>query len=295
MLIIGRGIQVMSCTILSRSWYVGAGSNHVFVNESEWMKMCQLEINREKADKLSNQMASDMQSMDQDSIIMIMLYFIDRFHLVFFDIHIKWHQHVDDKTQEPGHLAVHMVVNYYVKHRDLKALQDEVWKKNAVFSKFCQPAATVDNDNLRDIILVTFPARSLDISMTTLKKHFHQWRKDTFLTFILRGEDNPAQFLACYFISESLPILRAYKSKKHDTAINIHGLTNLLTSKVQHINFAYRETIRTYPQATDEISCGASIFDNSASDTIKAFLEYVKDRCYPFLSNTHNIKAMVKD
>ena len=105
----------------------------------------------------------------------------------------------------------------------------------------------------------------------------------------------PDKFQACYFILNPLSTLQTYKSKNHDTAIDIHEMTTLFTSKLQYINFSDHETIRIYPQATEEIACGARIFDNFASNTIKALLQYVEDRFYSLLYNIHHIKSMVKD
>ena len=53
------------------------------------MKMFQLVINKEKTDKVSNQMSSDMHFINQYRFIMSMLYFIDGFHVVLFNKHMK--------------------------------------------------------------------------------------------------------------------------------------------------------------------------------------------------------------
>ena len=89
MLIIGRVLQVISCPVLSIWWYVGSRSHHVVYHESYWMKMFQLVINKEKTDKVSNQMSSDMHFINQYRFIMSMLYFIDGFHVVLFNKHMK--------------------------------------------------------------------------------------------------------------------------------------------------------------------------------------------------------------
>ena len=81
---------------------------------------------------VSNRIASVLYSLLQEPILKAHLSFVDTFHTIIFQDHLKWFSTVDNVAKEAGFLSRHIAVHFFCINYDLNEMTKN-WKTMSQF------------------------------------------------------------------------------------------------------------------------------------------------------------------
>ena len=128
------------------------------------------------------------------------LTFVDAYITKYHDRHFQWHKGINKKSCQPGYLAVHCAVHYYVMHRDLVKLKGD-WKERTSFNEFKNMYLENSGVSINDLANEFF-----DIAIDRMEKHMDQWRTQN-LPLLLGGNVFPATYVAAWLLVKEPPPL----------------------------------------------------------------------------------------
>ena len=118
--------------MLTRWGTVGEGAKELNKNYEKWIKMA-LSLTKYKTIKsASYRIASALYSLLQEPILKAHLSFVDTFHTIFFQDHLKWFSKVDNVTTKEGFLSRHIAVHFFCINHDLNEMMKN-WKTMSQF------------------------------------------------------------------------------------------------------------------------------------------------------------------
>ena len=108
------------CPILTRWWTVGVAATFLLEHWDIIGAVAQGVINKFTTVKKANQIASGVQTLMSEPVIISDVHLIGAFHEYFLFPHFAWLQKGDTQNGgTPGFLARHMITSYYLMHSDL--------------------------------------------------------------------------------------------------------------------------------------------------------------------------------
>ena len=271
--------------ILTRWQCVGGAAAYGFKYYLLLVKFTQLCINRYKTDNKINGAASDLQSM----LLEVMLYsdttLLNCFHEGYFKQHMDWMMQSKDLTTVCGFQSHQMAIRYYLMHRDLMSLKNDVTYNNGFFHHFFRSLSLVGESGTP---LYTDESQRLkaqefvDTSITSLDKHFKRWITPELLPAALMA---PAPIAACVarVITGAPSPYRAEPSRTNTMSEEEHTMQLIawdeetgMRCRVHHEHFhlpAFELWLR------DRVDDGV-VFDNLAMESSQALLQGTNFRLY---------------
>jgi hypothetical protein len=220
--------QTIPCPILTRWWTVGVAATFILEHWDVIGAIAQGVINRENTVKKANQIASGVQSLMLEPVVVSDVHLIAAFHTYFLFPHFAWLQKGDDTVGgTPGFLARHMVSSYFLMHSDLTA--GEIgWESLPAFTDFISSLETLSNDET--VLQKNKVKQFFKMAREMLEKHFDIWiNKHLFLG--LFGEAGTAQVVAQFLLQKQASGFSengVCESSIHDRKISLRSLQTFL-------------------------------------------------------------------
>ena len=289
-LIIGSACTQLASPVLSRWESVGEACEHIIKHYHDWLKVVMHVISTEKSDTTRYVIATHLYSLLRERMIISHIHLILAFVRSWWGPNFQWNKRNDPLTNQPGFLARHMAVRYYVQHRDLLDISSN-WKTNEHFTKFIATFPQNDEYTIEDLV-----SKYLTRVMERHTKHFTQW-KDKYIHLTLACDDPvPRRLVAAWLLgnppSEEPPLI--YHSNFHRTTINSKDLMSFLTSDINASDFRQKLSFQKHVRAIRSISEGENLWDNVSND-MGQFIEYVEDNWLTIPTNTQLVERWVKD
>ena len=289
-LITGSSCTELASPVLSRWESVGEACRHIIKYHDEWLKVVSHIIDTEKSDTTRYVIASHLYSLLRECMIISHIHLILAFVRSWWGPNFDWNKRLDSVTGQPGFLARHMAVHYYVQHRDLLDIIAN-WKTNPKFTKFIASFPQNDEYTIEDLV-----SKYLQRVMERHTKHFTQW-KNKYIHLTLASDDAiPRRLVAAWLLGDPLneePPL-TYYSNMHRTTIDSRDLMLFLTSNINASDFRKKFFFKNHVEAIKKISEGENLWDNVSNEMVK-FSEYVERNWLIIPTNTQLVERWVKD
>ena len=151
-----------------------------------------------------------------EPMIIAHLHFLHAYCQTWWLPHFLWNKHIDPRTKQPGFLARHMAVRYYVQSRDLDDLMQN-WSTNPFFKNFID-SFPQNEEYAKEELAKKFFKRAKDRH----DKHFRQW-KQKYLHLMLLGEPFIARLGANWILGKATPqtLPTEFYSHTHKTNISL--------------------------------------------------------------------------
>ena len=289
----GKDVRLMLAAVLTRWWLVGRGAKHLLQHWDNWKKFAHSVNN--SSDKMFSNICSYLLQYMSTPELKAELAFVVAYHDTVWEKNMKWFQHEDEETGEPGFLSVHMPVRTYILWRDLKELQHK-WREMDAFKHFLDLSNDITDKENKKIITETIPTKFFGMALESFHKHFDRWRIDH-VELAMASEHETAEVVAKWIVSTPASeyiVNGCFYSQKHQTNVDVQQMLTFLTAKVERNEIKTRTFFCAHGVAVHDISCRTALRANNASDDIKKMWDYVQDAWFPFPSSNHFTEEGVK-
>lgn len=121
----------MAAPIISRWWTVGEAAKDISANIPIFIRLAKNVVQASNQQKLVKT-ASTIDSLGKEIMILADVKLIACFHDVFLNQHFSWMQKGDkDIGNVPGYLGRHVLLRYFLMHRNLKSLLNSGWEDSS--------------------------------------------------------------------------------------------------------------------------------------------------------------------
>ena len=230
----GNVDKKLQAPILTRWWSVGVAVKQILKNKDVLSYMCQKIVNANNASTKANKVASQVQSLLHEEVIISDLKLLKGFCEYFFDENFKWMQQSDDLVGLPScYLSRHIVTRYFIMHEELKRGTNGGWKNIDEMKDFKE---SVDGMEDQDFKRMQERKGSLfyDKGLKSLNNHYIKWI-DPLLIVSVFGEAPTAKCVSQVLLGDTDSRLAdnqaVFTSPFHGKDINLNDFKAFIQSK----------------------------------------------------------------
>jgi len=233
----------MQAPILTRWWYVGAGSSYAFDYYLVLFYACQTVINMYSSTTTPNMIASSLFSMMKDQETFIDLVLIRCFHKAYVNRHFDWLQSSNDLSGHLGFQAHHIAVRLHLMDCDLRNIMSGHLMEHYTEAVENWTDGTIDKANGERARHLNKLKMFVTSAHESLFKHFPRWLNSSLMPAALLSEAPTAQVVAAIMLDRDMPTFEShptvrnevrlsgkilYKSDVHKVDINLKGFNRFL-------------------------------------------------------------------